>query len=55
MKKLFVLIISITFLFNFPTYAGTDDLFTPNINEGAVGSYDDLFTPDINEGSISDW
>ena len=30
-----------------------DDLSTPGINEGNIGSgYDDLSTPDINEGAI---
>ena len=52
MKKLFALIISILFLFNSTSFS-FDDPFTPNINEGAIGSgFDDPFTPNINEGAI---
>jgi hypothetical protein len=42
--------------FFFPTSlfsAGFDDLTTPGINEGKIGSgFDDLNTPGINEGKI---
>ena len=56
MKKLFVLIISITFLFSSVVYADWDDPWTTKINEGAIGSgYDDPWTTEINEGSINDW
>ena len=53
MKKLFALIICILFLFSSTSFS-FDDPFTPNINEGAIGSgFDDPFTPNINEGAIS--
>ena len=48
MKKLFVLIISIIFLFGSVVCADWDNLSTSGINEGSIGfGWDDLSTPGI--------
>ena len=54
--KIFALFVGINFSLVLPSLGGMDDLSTPGINEGMIGSQmDDLSTPGINEGMIGNW